>query len=141
MFKFSKIHNWQAEKAVKQILVFPTQLLKDEFEKTYAQRLEKDGIGKASDSNAGAVYKLRAVKEGTGEYVPMIRCGSSGELLWEGKPHPNWKTCLLEAHNYWMMSIVKSLPVEHLATLMLKKLLKPSCLKRVIYQLKILFNQ
>lgn len=117
MFLFSEIHNWQGESAVKQILVFPSELLKNEFDKEFAERLEKDGIEKASDSNAGAVYKLRAVKDGNGDYIPVIRCGSSGELLWEGQPHPNWKTCLLEAHNRMMMTIVKSLPESFLTTL------------------------
>ena len=117
MFCYSEIHNWQGESAVKQILVFPSELLKNEFDKEFAERLEKDGIEKASDSNAGAVYKLRAVKNGKWEYIPVIRCGSSGEQLWEGQPHPNWKTCLLVAHNHLWASIVKSMPVDLLTTL------------------------
>jgi len=85
MFIFSEINQaWQGDAAVKQILVFPTQLLKDEFEKTFAERVEEDGIEKASDSNAGAIYKLRAVLQSNGKYVAIIRCGNSGELLWEG---------------------------------------------------------
>lgn len=117
MFTFSKIHNWQGEKAVKQILVFPTQMLKDEFEKTYAQRVEKDGVERASDSNAGAVYKIRATKNSEGMYVPVIRCGSSGELLWEGESHPSWKCCLQEAINHLMKTIVSSQPQDLLVTL------------------------
>lgn len=83
MFKFSEIHDWQEDPAVKQILVFPSQLLKDEFEKEYALRVEKDGKWAASDSNIGAIYKIRAVKNGNDMWDGVVRCGSSGELLFE----------------------------------------------------------
>lgn len=81
--KFSQIHDWQNDSAVKQILVFPSELLQDEFNKAFAERVEKDGIEKASDNNIGAIYKLRAVLCSTGRYESVIRCGHTGELLWE----------------------------------------------------------
>ena len=106
MFAFSEIHNWQGRPAVKQILVFPSELLKTEFEKTFAERVEKDGIDKASDSNAGAVYKIRAVKNGSGTWDGSVRCGSSGELLL-GHPtsQPTYLLCLTLTLNAWQHSL------------------------------------
>lgn len=89
MFHFSEIHPWQGEQAVQQILVFPSELLKNEFERDFPERVAKDG-DKASDNNLGAVYKLRAVKNSDGKWCPVIRCGSSGEEL-----SPNSLTTLL----------------------------------------------
>jgi hypothetical protein len=81
MFKYSEIHNYQGEESVKQILVFPSQLLKDEFEKEFAQRVEKDGADKASDLNAGAIYKICAIKNHHDKWDGYIRCGHSGTVL------------------------------------------------------------
>jgi hypothetical protein len=109
MFKFSEIHNWQEDPAVKQILVFPSQLLKDEFEKEFAIRVEKDGKDKASDSNAGAVYKIRAVKNGSGKWDGMVRCGSSGELLFEQvNLADDWDVCLISVTNLFIGNIRES---------------------------------
>lgn len=109
MFKFSQIHDWQEDPAVKQILVFPSQLLKDEFEKEFALRVEKDGKDKASDSNAGAVYKIRAVKNGNDTWDGVVRCGSSGELLFEQvELSDNWKSCLIFITNIFTGYISES---------------------------------
>jgi hypothetical protein len=86
MFVYSGIHNWQNEPAVKQILVFPDPVAKHLFESEFAARIEKEGISYASDSRIGAVYKLRAVKDDSGKYVPTIRGGDHAELLWTGEP-------------------------------------------------------
>jgi hypothetical protein len=109
MFKHSEIHNWQGEEAVKQILVFPSQLLKDEFEKEFAQRVEKDGADKASDSNAGAIYKIRAVKNGEDKWDGVVRCGSSGELLFEQKNlGDNWESAMVNIVNMFTGYIQES---------------------------------
>lgn len=79
---FSTIHDWQGNPAVKQILVFSCQEMKDTFEKKYATRLEKDGEF-ASDSDIGAIYKLRAVMDSKSNWVPVIRCGICAIEIWE----------------------------------------------------------
>jgi len=85
-FIFSNIHNWQNDPAVAQILVFPDQETKQMFDKAFAERIKADGIESASDAGIGAVYRLRAVKDGNNKYVPVIRAGAHGGLIWEGEP-------------------------------------------------------
>ncbi len=109
MFKFSEIHDWQEEPAVKQILVFPSQQHKDQFEKEFALRVEKDGKDKASDSNAGAIYKIRAVKNGKDTWDGVVRCGYSGELLFEQvELSETWEVCLFHISNMFIGYISES---------------------------------
>ncbi len=81
MLIFSKPHNWQGSDAVKQILVFPSQTLKDEFDVKFKNLLKKDNIENVSDSNIGALYKIRAIKNINKQWDLVIRCGITGELL------------------------------------------------------------
>ena len=109
MFKFSEIHDWQNNQAIKQILVFPSQLLKDEFEKTFSQRVEVVGIDKASDSNAGAVYKIRVIKNGNNKWDGCVRCGSSGELLIDQENlGDNWESAIVNIVNIFIGNIQES---------------------------------
>lgn len=109
MFVYSQIHNWQNDEAVKQILVFPSQLLKDEFEKTFAERVEKDGIDKVTDSNAGSVYKIRAIKNGNNKWDGCVRCGSSGELLIDKTNlGDNWESAIVNIVNIFNCYIQES---------------------------------
>lgn len=87
MFKFSTVHDWQNDTAVKQVLVFSSNEAKELFYSAYQGRILLDGVSNASDSGIGAVYKLRAVKDNTGKYIPLIRCGFTGKLLWENAEH------------------------------------------------------
>lgn len=53
-----------------------------------------------SDSNAGAVYKLRAVKDDSGKWIASIHCGITGGLRWEDNmdyntPDMTLTVCLL----------------------------------------------
>lgn len=99
MFSYSHVHNWQGEEAVKQILVFNQAELKNEFDNSFLERIEKDGIRCASDSNIGAIYKLRAVKNGDNKWLPVIRCGFSGLELYEGpSAYDTWDKALFNAH-------------------------------------------
>ena len=86
MFTYSKKHAWQGDPAVQQILVFASGFRQKDFENRFKVRVGNDGIEDASDSNIGAIYKLRAVFDGDKKYIPIIRCGVSGESLWEGRP-------------------------------------------------------
>ena len=97
MLLFSEMHAWQGDPSVQQILVFSTPELKEEFYIEMENRFTKEMDGYAgvdpvyvkrkkdelSDSNAGAVFKLRAVKTNDGSYAAIIRCGVTGCLVWE----------------------------------------------------------
>ena len=88
MFAFSEKHPWQGNEAVQQILVFSSQSMKELFEHEIYSRntkaiVEKTDVNDISDSNAGAIYKLRALRENGGMWKPVIRCGFTGELMWE----------------------------------------------------------
>lgn len=83
MMVFSEVHDWQKDKSVKQILVFPSQDAKDSFDDDFQTRVEDHGIEYASDSGIGAMYKLRAVMYWDGKWIPIIRCGVTGAKLWE----------------------------------------------------------
>ena len=83
MFTFGQRQSWQADEAVQQILVFPNAEVHGNFEKSFAARVESEGVENASDSNLGAIYKLRSVKNSDGTYAAIIRCGITGLQLWE----------------------------------------------------------
>jgi hypothetical protein len=98
-FIFSNIHNWQGDKAVAQILVFTDREAKQLFDTAFAKRVEEHGIEDASDSGIGAAYRLRAVKNSSNQYLPVIRSGAHGGLLWEGLPIGNKDSALKAAVN------------------------------------------
>ena len=94
MFTFSQQHAWQGNQGVQQILVFPNAFVADLFEREMQDRRSKPQLGSAvtllvdadsvSDSNAGAIYKLRSVKDSMDKYISVIRCGITGYELYEG---------------------------------------------------------
>lgn len=97
MFVFSEIHPWQGDPAVMQVLVFSSQQMKEEFEKTYSIATQKHDpklVEVVSENNMGAIYKLRAVLDGEGKYVPVIRCGFTGGHLVELDPEPTVKAAI-----------------------------------------------
>lgn len=81
MFVFSEIHDYQDEPAVKQILVFHSQESKERFDGTFKELVDLNGKHIASDTGIGAIYKLRAVKNGNDKWDSVIRCGVTGKLL------------------------------------------------------------
>jgi hypothetical protein len=90
MLTFSEQHNWQGNETIQQILVFPNQEVKELFEHEMESRLvqertqrndsptDDDIKSTLSDSNAGAIYKLRAIKDVNDNWIPIIRCGITG---------------------------------------------------------------
>ena len=94
MFTFSQQHAWQGNQCVQQILVFPNEFVADLFEREMQDRRSKPQLGSAvtllvdadsvSDSSAGAIYKLRAVKDFTDKYTAVIHCVVTGRELYEG---------------------------------------------------------
>lgn len=83
MMTRSDAHFAQGDPAVTQILVFPHSYAQMQFEAAYAKRLELQGLRDVDDNGIGAVYKLRAVLDNKGNYVPLIRCGVTAQFLWE----------------------------------------------------------
>lgn len=91
MFVFSKIHPWQGDSAVMQVLVFSSYAMSIRFKDAYAKATNNGDaklVESVSDSNMGAIYKLRAVLNRDGQYVPTIRCGFTGGHLLELDPVP-----------------------------------------------------
>jgi hypothetical protein len=128
MLVFSEIHDWQLEPGVRQILAFSTPEMKDLFEREMADRFDKamDGYAgvdkdystkvksKLSDSNAGAVYKLRAVLNGSDKWVPVIRCGITGGQIGQDGPVENsveeaLRSCLQQLHRNITQPIIDML--------------------------------
>lgn len=103
----SQVHNWQNDKAVKQILVFASAFDKQDFEKAFSYRVAEVGIDEANDSSIGAIFKLRAVRDGNRKYIPILRTGS-GYCLWEGEPTEKWESALLMAYNHMMVSFINT---------------------------------
>ena len=86
MFIFSNAHNWQDDAAVKQVLVFSNIFMYDSFNHKFVELVQQHGVSYATDSGIGAIYKLRAVKDSAGFWIPVIRCGFTGKFLWEDYP-------------------------------------------------------
>ena len=108
MFVFSTQHDWQENPAVQQILVFPNQEVEALFKEEYAEQVKIDGIKEASDSNMGAIYKLRAVRESDGKWSSVIRCGITGKMIWEeGRKFMTSKDALFIASNQLREDIKK----------------------------------
>jgi len=115
MFTFSDQHAWQGNEAVQQILVFPNDRIVAKFESIMKERNEAAGMDKSnvSDSDAGAIYKLRAVKNGNGKYIPIIRCGIDGYQLWEGAiVYEQPKEALSECFKYLKNTIERNLSIQ-----------------------------
>lgn len=87
MFVYSDIHDWQANPCVKQILVFPNYEAKNNFTIAFEAEVKEKGVEDANENNKGAVYKLRAVKDSDGHYIPVIRCAINGLQLYEDHVH------------------------------------------------------
>lgn len=84
MFVYSQIHAWQNEPAVQQVLVFSSPMMEGSFEEAYCRATNNRDpvlVAKQSDSDMGAIYKLRAVLNSDGKYDPVIRCVFTGVLL------------------------------------------------------------
>lgn len=113
MITLSEVHDWQGDPAVKQILVFPNQFAQALFTNLFVDAVEKDGIEDASDTNLGAMYKIRAVLNSDGMWFGLIRCGVTGGLLLrESAPTEKYQQALLEAYNLLQQSMLMPNPVS-----------------------------
>lgn len=84
MLVFSNPYKWEGDSAVIQILVFTSQEVKDDFVEKYnhANRLHTSSDFPA-ENGIGAVFKIRAVKNGMGKWDAVVRCGFTGGILCE----------------------------------------------------------
>lgn len=108
MFVLSKIHAWQNDPAVQQVLVFSSEEMKVKFEETMKQRLAEPNakVESVSDSDAGAIYKLRAIKNNFGRFISIIRCGFTGKILWESiGTYEHYEDALINAKDHLLRGI------------------------------------
>jgi hypothetical protein len=101
MLIYGEIHNWEDDSAVKQILVFSCHKSKEFFDIEYQKRINQENKFNLSlDTNCGAIFKLRAVKNSNGSYNCMIRCGITGHMIHQGHfDYDNFKDALQMAKN------------------------------------------
>ena len=81
---FSNIQDWEKDPAVKQMLVFASQEACDRFNAAYADPKTPKTVSNFPDENGlGAIYKIRAVRNGNGGWDGLVRCGYTGAHLVE----------------------------------------------------------
>lgn len=112
MFLFSEAHNWQNDEAVKQVRVFASEYAKFEFDTEYSHATKngKDvaAIEDFSDTANGVAYKVRAVLDAYGQWIPLIRCGQTGCLIWESNlTQDTWQEAMKVALLKFKESITK----------------------------------
>jgi hypothetical protein len=84
MLVYGEVHNWEDDPNVKQVLVFSCQKAKQFFDNEYQKRFnEANKFNLSLDTNCGAIFKLRAVRNSKGLYNCMIRCGITGHLIYQ----------------------------------------------------------
>lgn len=66
---------------------FTSKFAKSEFYAAYAHATKKGkdvaAIETYSDTGNGVAYKVRAVLDAYGQWIPLIRCGHTGQIIWE----------------------------------------------------------
>jgi hypothetical protein len=113
MMIFSEVHNWQNAENVKQIRVFASGFTKRDFDAAYntATNNGKDWLSvfNFSDNENGVAYKIRAVKDGDDNWIPLIRCGHTGHLIWEAnRSESTWQAAMVVALCEFQKQITKS---------------------------------
>lgn len=113
MLIFSEIHNWQNCESVKQIHVFASEFAKSEFYAAYAHATKngKDvaAIESYSDTGNGVAYKVRAVLDAYGQWIPLTICGHTGQIIWESDLTQNtWQAALGMALGKFQVMLVDS---------------------------------
>lgn len=66
------------------MLVFKNSQDQVSFQEEVIKRIAETSVEEASDSGAGAIFKIRAVLSSEGGYIPILRCGVTGGLFLEG---------------------------------------------------------
>lgn len=116
MLIFSEVHNWRNSECIKQIQVFTSEFAKSAFDAAYASATRNGtntaAIKKFSDSGKGVAYKIRAVRgvygDGISVWVPMIRCGHTGCIIWESNITQNtWQEAMAAALGKFQVLLVE----------------------------------
>lgn len=84
MFVFSDPDYWEDDTGVWQMLVFSSVIMERKFQERYSSpnnRLTTGGY--PTDTNIGALYKLRAIRNNSGRWNFVIRCGVTAMILEE----------------------------------------------------------
>lgn len=78
-------YSWEGEPNVKQVLIFSCpsdEKLADSFKSNKGYKNYKEIDNRDVENNLGAIFKIRAVKNGDNLWEPVIRSGTSGVLLY-----------------------------------------------------------
>ena len=79
---FSKMYAWENDPAVMQVLVFACYEAQEVFNNLLPLQPMTAG-GFPCENGIGAMYKIRAVQNENGKYIPCVRCGTTGrEILY-----------------------------------------------------------
>ena len=82
MLVFSDPAFWEDDEGVWQMLVFASETAESEFLRRYnLPNAPRTNSGYPKDTGIGAMYKLRAIRNPTGRWNYLIRCGETGALL------------------------------------------------------------
>lgn len=76
----SKMHDWQGDPSIKQVLVFWNRFEKERFDFRFAEKVADHGID-ASENGLGAIAKIRAVLSSDGTWEAIVRNGFDGSLI------------------------------------------------------------
>jgi len=102
---FSKRHE---VKGVQQVLVFASRAAMVAFNEAYKSRVALHGPA-ASTNGIGAVYKIRAGVNGGGTYSALVRCGVTGELIFESsRNYTSIRSALRDSWRQLRITINKS---------------------------------
>lgn len=77
----SKVHDWQGNETIKQVLVFWDEQEQETFDAEFARRVEADGIEYASENGLTALAKVRAVKCSDDTWETVVRNGYDGGMM------------------------------------------------------------
>lgn len=82
MLLFSEVFKWEGDDAVQQILVFPNDEVKKNFDAKYHDPARHQTTSNYPDENGiGAIYKIRAVRNSDQKWNAVIRCGFTGRHI------------------------------------------------------------
>lgn len=81
---FSKVEDWEGDAAVKQMLMFANE----EAQRRYEDAITEPGVkhtpaGWPDQNGLGALFKIRAVKNGHDGWDAVVRCGTTGAIVTE----------------------------------------------------------
>lgn len=96
MFVYGVPTFWEDDEGVYQMLVFSSDDARSAFDVAYAHpNAVRTSSGYPRDTGLGAAFKLRAIKNSSGKWGFLIRCGETANLLDEVKVNADTKESAL----------------------------------------------